>query len=635
MLSPQQLKAIYDSPSFEHSYTYTGGDLGMWCDESGTRFALWCPLAVSVYLLLYPDGHEAPCRTRLPMEKCPQGVWRYRTETCLHGTYYQYEILHDDTTVVTADPYARGAGLNGTRSMVVDLRLTDPEGWTEEQIPEKPAENIIYETHVQEFSWQEAAGVPEAWRGKYKAFTCADTTLHNDGCHPTGISYLQKLGITYVELMPVYDFGSVDEAQRQSFNWGYDPVNYNIPDGAYATDPRNGQVRIREFKEMIQALHRAGFRVIMDVVYNHTYSLDSCLNKTVPWYYYRLGQDGSVSNGSACGNDIASEYPMCANYILDSVLYWAEEYHIDGFRFDLMGLLDTRLMNRIRSSLDARYGKGEKLVFGEPWSASSTHIKAPYMPAVQDNMALLDENIGIFCDKTRDAIKGPVFYAQGAGFVNGGQGLEQTLLSGTRGWCQPGIPMRAPSQVINYVSSHDNRTLWDRLGILLPEEASRLQANRLAAAIYMTCQGNLFFLSGEEFARTKNGCENSYNAPIALNRLDWERTLQYEELVTYYQGLIALRKQLPGLCDKSPWARERFLHSWTEPQFVGFYLHNGGKWETLCVLYNGANRPVPVTLEPGVWQVLADGQSSFLWKENRFYSGQIQISPVSALILGQ
>lgn len=297
------------------------------------------------------------------MKRQENGVWSYETGESLHGVYYDFLLDIEGERIQSADPYARACGVNGTRSMAVDLRKTDPEGWEEDVAPQKEGEQIIYELHVKEFSWDVSGGFPEHVRGKYPAFCCENTSLYGEGTYPTGTAYLKQLGVNYVQLMPVYDYGSVDEAGRaDGFNWGYDPLNYNVPEGSYSTDPFHGEVRIRELKEAIQALHRQGFRVIMDVVYNHTYSLDSWLQKTMPWYFYRVWEDGSVSNGSACGNDVASEQAMCAKYILESVLYWAEEYHMDGFRFDLMGLLDVELMNRIRKGLDARYGTGEKLV---------------------------------------------------------------------------------------------------------------------------------------------------------------------------------------------------------------------------------------------------------------------------------
>ena len=526
--------------------------------------------------------------------------------------------------------------------MAADLRRTDPEGWEEDLAPENGPEQVIYETHVKEFSWDPAGGFPEEVRGKYRAFCCEDTTLHGDGVHPTGLSYLKELGVTHVQLMPVYDYGSVDEAgDPAQFNWGYDPVNWNVPEGSYSSDPARGEVRIRELKEAVQSLHRQGFRVTMDVVYNHTYSLETALQKTAPWYYYRVKEDGTVSNGSACGNDIASERPMCAKLILESVLYWAEEYHMDGFRFDLMGLLDVELMNRIRTALDERFGKGEKLVYGEPWAAGYTAMEKGFRQAVKNNVRHLDENIGIFSDRTRDAVRGSVFRLKEPGFVNGAQGMEGAILNSAKAWQgSRGARMLAPSQTITYISAHDNQTLWDKLAETTPDEEERRRQYRLAAGIYLTCQGRLFFLSGEEAARTKGGLEDSYNASIEINRLDWERAWRERELVDYYRGLIALRKQLPGLCDKSPQAEGRIRAAWKRKGFAGFYVDNcrdgeDSPWKTLCILYNRRKKPVRVPLEGDGWEALADGRDSFLWKKPEQVRKEAQVEAVSILVLGK
>lgn len=639
MKRKEEWKKIYHSPDFTRDYLYEGKDLGAVCTEEGSSFLLWSPFADRVTLRLYKDGNTSPCLRQLPMQKEDKGVWALRTPENLHGMYYDFSMEMDGETTVFADPYARACGVNGIRSMAVTLSETDPDGWNQDCAPQKPVENIIYELHIKEFSWDKSGGFPEKTRGKYTAFSCEHTTLGGDGVHPTGLDYLKDLGVTYVQLMPAYDYGSVDETDGHAFNWGYDPVNYNVPEGSYSTDPYHGQVRIREFKEMIQSLHRQGFRVIMDVVYNHMYSLDSNLNRAVPWYYFRTYENGEISNGSACGNDVASERPMCASYILDSVLYWAEEYHIDGFRFDLMGLLDVPLMNRIRQALDLRYGKGEKLVFGEPWAAAATAMEGGALPALKANLQAFDENVGIFCDDTRDAIKGHVFEGEVPGFVNGMPGLEEKILHSVTAWCSEGSPVKAPSQILSYVSAHDNWTLWDKLALTMPntDEEELLRVNKLAAAIYMTCQGSIFFLSGEEFARTKDGEENSFNLPIELNRLDWIRSCRYQELYRYYKGLIALRKASPGLCDKSADAHKRIYGQWKKENAVGFFVNNQGNgaeapWKTLYIIYNASRQPLKLPLPEGSWQVLADGFSS---QRRRKADKCMEIPAQSALILGQ
>lgn len=639
-------KKIYSSPDFHREYLYEG-KLGFFYENMEnvfweSVFRIWSPFAEEVMIRFYRDGSEGDTFAVYEMKRLEKGVWEYRAKEDLHGIYYDFALRIDGEVVISTDICAKACGINGKRSMAVDLRRTDPDGWDKDGAPENGTEQVIYETHVKEFSWDPAGGFPEEVRGKYWAFCCRDTTLHGDGVHPTGLSYLKELGVTHIQLMPVYDYGSVDEAgDPAQFNWGYDPMNWNVPEGSYSSDPARGEVRIRELKEAVQSLHRQGFRVIMDVVYNHTYSLDTAMQRTVPWYYYRVKEDGTLSNGSACGNDVASERPMCAKLILESVLYWAEEYHMDGFRFDLMGLLDVELMNRIRRALDERFGKGEKLVYGEPWAAGYTAMEKGFRQAVKNNVRHLDVNIGVFSDGTRDAVRGSVFRLKEPGFVNGAQGMEGAILNSAKAWQgKRGARMLAPSQTITYISAHDNQTLWDKLAETTPDEEKRRRQYRLAAGIYLTCQGRLFFLSGEEFARTKGGLEDSYNAPIAINRLDWERAWEERELADYYRGLIALRKQLPGLCDKSPQAVERIRTAWKRKGFVGFFVDNRGKgvpdtWKMLCILYNRKEEPVSVPLEGDGWEVLADGKDSFLWKNPKQIRKEAQVDPVSILVLGK
>ena len=400
-------------------------------------------------------------------------------------------------------------------------------------------------------------------------------------------------------------------------------------------------------KEAVQSLHRNGFRVIMDVVYNHTYRQDSWLGRTVPGYYYRHKADGTLSDGSGCGNDLASERSMCAQYILDSVLYWAEEYHIDGFRFDLMGLLDVPLMNRIRQELDRRWGRGEKLMLGEPWAAGETAAAPGTVLAGKEHLAGLDRWIGAFCDGTRDAVKGDLWSRDAAGFVNGGGLDADRLACCVKGWanCPDGL-MKAPSQTVNYLSCHDDWTLWDRLVYTGDRERrfarcslELLRQNRLAAAINFTCQGHLFLLSGEEFARTKQGLKNTYAASAEINRLDWSRAWANRELVDYYKGLIALRMRLPGLRDKSPGAAARVL-SVTAPaeNCAAVLLDNSGEgsvWQRLLLAYSASREAVSLALPRGKWEILADAESSFAWREPAAAEDTVRLEPVSALILGQ
>jgi len=641
------LKAVFDSEDFEVDYHYTG-ELGAACSDEGTRFALWAPTAERVVLYLHESGHEGWAYESMEMTRKERGVWTWETEKNLDGVYYGYDVTVDGATRFIADPYAKASGLNGVRSMVIDLARTNPQGWENDRAPARQAEEIIYEIHVKDFSYDPHSGVPEAYRGKYKALTCLNTTVDGKGRRATCVNHIRKQGFTHVELMPVYDYGSVDEAgDPQAFNWGYDPVNYNVPEGSYATDPYRGEVRIRELKEAVQALHQAGLRVIMDVVYNHTFHLErSCLFGAVPWYYYRQNADGSASNGSGCGSEIASERSMCARYILDSVLYWAEEYHIDGFRFDLMGLLDVNLMNRIRQELDSRYGEGEKLIFGEPWSGGRSAERAGTALCHKGNMHLLHSGVGAFCDDTRDAVKGNVFDRYGKGFVSGGGFNAAWLACCVRGWAGKDQPFAAPSQTITYLSSHDDWTLWDKLVYTLcgdrrfaPKREHVLRANKLAAAIAFCCQGRLFMLSGEDFARTKLGVRNTYRSSLRINRLDWKRLVRFRDLAEYYRGLILLRKQLPGLCDKRETAQHRVLEAnEIAPGAAAVMLDNAGeasKYQQLLILVNTRNNECTVHLPDGEWMLLCDGESSFCWKKPKAVPHAYCLSSFSLSLLGK
>ena len=643
-----ELKQVFDSLEFEREF-HTNEPLGSFLSDSGTRFALWAPTASRVALSLYTCGADGAAFETIAMKRGERGVWFYETSRNLSGVYYDYLVTAQRATRRTADPYARACGVNGNRSMVVDLAKTNPEGFADDRAPAKQAEDVIYEIHVKDFSWDPASGVPFHLRGKYGALALRGTTLGGEGRMPTCLDHMLRLGVTHVQLMPVYDYGSVDETgASDAFNWGYDPVNYNIPDGSYSTDPAHGEVRIREFKEAVMGLHKAGLRVIMDVVYNHTYHLESHLFKTVPWYYVRQKADGTASNGSGCGCETASERSMCGRYILDSVLYWAEEYHIDGFRFDLMGLHDTELMNAVQQALDARFGAGEKLVYGEPWAGGTPHPREGTILCDKGHLKEIHPSIGAFCDATRDAVKGSVMDERGNGFVSGGPFSAGHLACCVKGWSGESQDMiyRSPMQTISYLSCHDDWTLWDKLIATMTNGMEHtqlhpavLRANRLAAAMLFCCQGHLFFLSGEEFARTKLGVKNSYRSPVALNRLDWQRAADCAALVEYYRGLIALRKRLPGLCDKSILAPERlFAASDVAPGAAMIQLDNRGEnsaCDTLCLLFNTSDRDVPVSLPEGEWQLLADGESSWFFESGMTLSGKATIKPASCLILGK
>lgn len=640
-------KAYYDSLEFKENYLYEGTDLGAVWNDSQVTIKLWSPLADSVTVHFYENG-EGEATASASMKRGEKGVWEYTKENNRTPFYYDFTLTIDGETHQSADPYAKAAGCNGKRSMALDLRATDPDGWEEDCPPETGNEQIIYEMHIKDFSFDPASGVPKEYRGKYKGFAVAGTTLEGKGEKPTGLDYLKELGVTHVQLMPVYDYGSVDESQPEGqYNWGYDPVNYNVPEGSYSTDPYHGEVRIRELKELIMTLHKQGIGVIMDVVYNHTYSLDSWFQKTVPGYYYRQNPDGSYSNGSDCGNDVACEREMCGKYILESVLYWVEDYHMDGFRFDLMGLMSVELLNLIRKELDARYGKGRIILYGEPWRAADSPMGNGHRPCLKGNMHLLDESIGCFCDSTRDLVKGHVFYAEVPGIVNGGTNMEKDVFSAVRAWvgCEGEIKVKAPSQIVTYISAHDNMTLWDKLMVTMKPEKSYLshdedvvRANKLAAGIYFTCQGRIFFLGGEEAARTKLGDDNSYASSSERNQIDWKRVYEYEDVLEYYKGLIAFRKEMPGLYDKSADAGKRiYMEKIPAEGMVQFCVNNKecSVWNTLCVCINTADQAQKLELPDGNWELLTDENSSFLWKNPKKADRIQEMTPVSIRIFGK
>ena len=640
-------KHWFDSREFQEEF-HCNAPLGAFCSKSGTIFRLWAPTAEAVTLNLYAEGNGGEALETASLRPAEQGAWVLETGRDLDGAYYDFDVTVGGVCRRTADPYARACGVNGQRSMVLDLRRTDPAGWQTDAAPALTPEQVIYELHVKDFSWDPAGGFDSGDRGRYSALCRTGTTLNRDRAHATGLDYLKRLGVTHIQLLPVYDFGSVDEAgPDDQFNWGYDPVNYNVPEGSYSSDPWHGEVRVRELKEAVQALHRNGFRVVMDVVYNHTYQLESWLWRTVPWYYYRQKEDGSPSNGSGCGSELATERSMCAKYILDSVLYWAEEYHMDGFRFDLMGLMDVDLMNSIQNALDQRFGVGEKLVYGEPWRAEDAAARPGTVLCTKDNLRCLNAQIGAFCDSTRDAVKGGLMNVEDRGFVNGGGIFADRLYSCVVGWAAGNNAyVQAPSQTITYLSCHDDWTLWDKLVYTLdPEKRFEellpqvVRANRMAATINFCCQGRVFFLAGEEFGRTKGGVKNSYCSSPEINRLDWDRAWKNRELVDHYRGLIELRMQLPALQDKSPQAAQRIVSVVDLAEnCVGITSGNTGgysKWDKVLLVCSANDGPVEVPLPGGTWQVLVDERSSFRWQEPGALSGSVTVPPVSALIFGR
>ena len=645
--TPAQWKTLFENVPFHRENYYTG-PLGPDYAPGGTCLRLWAPTAEAVTVTLYHKGDGGAVLGTEPLVRGAHGVWSIWLPGEQHGRYYTFAVTVNGITRESGDPYARAAGVNGVRSMIVDLARTAPSGWERDVRPTiPPAQRAVWEVSVRDFSQDAASGVRPAWRGKYMAFTQQGTTLHGDGIHPTCLNYLKRLGLKYVQLMPIFDFGSVDEAKPllRQYNWGYDPTNFNVPEGSYSTDPTRGEVRIRECREMIAALHAAGIGVVMDVVYNHTYRTENPLNNTVPYYFFRQNADGSFSNGSGCGNEFASERPMARRYLIDSILYWAKEYHIDGFRFDLMGLYDAESINAVRAALDALPGGRDILLYGEPWQGGASQLHR--YEANKANLAMLNERVGIFCDDTRDAIKGGCFDAREPDYVEGKPGSFWDIGAAVAAWCRSDrLPPHAPSQIVSYVSAHDNFTLWDKLLCVRyekPEFTARdtvaLAQNRLAAGIYLTSFGLPFMQAGEEFARTKKGVGNSYRSSPTLNRLDWNRAEQYHALVDYYRGLLALRAAFPllGSTDRHApealqfFALEQPLVGWTLPAVWG----DGAAWSALCVFYNPTDTTRTVALPAGQWKLLSDGTSSSLWRgPSRIFTGNVPLAPYSATILG-
>ena len=645
--TPAQWKTLFENVPFHRENYYTG-PLGPDYTPGGTCLRLWAPTAEAVTVTLYHKGDGGAVLGTKPLVRGAHGVWSVWLPGEQHGRYYTFAVTVDGITRETGDPYARAAGVNGVRSMIVDLARTAPSGWERDVRPTiPPAQRAVWEVSVRDFSQDAASGVRPAWRGKYMAFTQQGTTLHGDGIHPTCLNYLKRLGVKYVQLMPIFDFGSVDEAKPllRQYNWGYDPTNFNVPEGSYSTDPTRGEVRIRECREMIAALHAAGIGVVMDVVYNHTYRTENPLNSTVPYYFFRQNPDGSFSNGSGCGNEFASERPMARRYLIDSILYWAKEYHIDGFRFDLMGLYDAESINAVRAALDALPGGRDILLYGEPWQGGASQLHR--YEANKANLAMLNERVGIFCDDTRDAIKGGCFDAREPGYVEGKPGSFWDIGAAVAAWCRSDrLPPHAPSQIVSYVSAHDNFTLWDKLLCVRyekPEFTARdtvaLAQNRLAAGIYLTSFGLPFMQAGEEFARTKKGVSNSYRSSPTLNRLDWNRAEQYHALVDYYRGLLALRAAFPRLSSTDRHAPEALQFFALEQPLVGWMLPavwgDGAAWSALCVFYNPTDTTRTVSLPAGQWKLLSDGTSSSLWRgQSRIFTGKAALAPYSATIFG-
>lgn len=632
---------------------YSGNDLGASYSKKATTFKVWSPNAASVRVNIFEHGSDNEGDAGSIMSRAMSldkttGVWSVTINGDLLNKYYTYSVTHGKTTKETADVYAKACGVNGQRSMVVDLSKTNPDGWENDKhvLVQNQTDASVWEISVADFSSSESSGVSEANRGKYLAFTEEGTTVNGvQGASSTCVDYLKKLGVKYVQIMPFYDFGSVDESKNimDQYNWGYDPVNYNCPEGSYSTNPKKGEVRIKECKQMIQALHNAGIGVIMDVVYNHTYTSDSWLQRTVPNYYYRMNNDGTFSNGSGCSNDTASEHLMFRKYMIDSVTYWASEYHIDGFRFDLMGLHDVTTMNSIRTALDNLYADGsgsQILMYGEAWDMA-TNCDEGTVLASQKNLKQLSDRIGAFDDTIRDAIKGSTGGTDGAFVQEGSRRANlKTGIAGqsdtTTGWAN------VPSQCVTFASCHDNLCLYDKLvgsvygadGKYRKRYEDLVAMNKLSAAIVITSQGIPFSLGGEEFCRSKDGDENSYASSRKENMLDWENVDLYSDVIEYYRGLYKIRDAFAAFSDSTAATANSLTYLSDVPKGVmGYTINNteSGKWSQMCVIFNGSDSAQNVTAK-GDWVVLADNKTAGL-RNIKNVTNSVKVEAHSAVIM--
>lgn len=598
-------------PGFDDRFRYDGNDLGISYTTAGSVFRLWAPTCQQAELILYPSW-KGECTRSLPMSRDVQGTWVVTVDGDLAGLFYTYKVLLGKQWQEAVDPYARAVGVNGDRGAILDLRSTDPERWTEDKPPfAHEVDAIIYELHLRDLSIHPSSGIKH--KGQFLGLT--ETGTQGPDGILTGLDHIAALGVTHVELLPFYDFAteSVDETKldQPHYNWGYDPKNYNVPDGSYATDPYLPGLRIRELKQMIQALHDRGLRVIMDVVYNHVYDAYRVnFTKLVPGYSFRYRPDGSLSNGSGCGNDLATERAMMSRFIVDSVLYWATEYHIDGFRFDLMGLMDVDTMAEVRRRLDDL--DPSILTIGEGWIMDT---ELPMERLANQRNADVLPGIGQFNDGFRDAVKGSIFGYDQPGFVSGNGRLIREVKTGITGGIiysqELGQFADEPQQCVNYVECHDNHTLWDKIVLSTKgaSDAQRSAMHRLASAMVLTSQGIPFLQAGQEFMRTKQGVENSYKSPVEINWLDWERCAARQEDVAYMKRLIALRKNHPAFrLRTAEEIRQALMFEKAPGGAVAYTLrgHAGGDpAKHLYVLYNPCPDGVVCTLpELGRWSVI-------------------------------
>ena len=647
MISCSQKKTEYSG--YGEYPTPVLSDLWLHYSKEATEFKLWSPTAEKVQLNLYEKGEGDKAFETFPLIAGQDGLWKLRVEGDLHGTYYTYQVkIAGKWLAETPGIYAQAVGVNGKRAMVLDLESTNPAGWNNDKGPDIKHTNeaIIYELHVRDITMHPESGSSKP--GTFLGLVEEGTT--GPGGIVTGFDHIKAMGITHVHLLPSFDFSYIDETKLDSaqFNWGYMPKNYNVPDGSFSTDPWNAEVRIREFKEMVQTFHKNGLGVILDVVFNHSDNGEnSNFNLEVPGYYYRTWEDGNLSNASGCGNETASERAMMRKFMLESVAYWAKEYHVDGFRFDLMGVHDITTMNEIAKTL--KEINPTIFVYGEGWSAGDSPL--PFeLRAVKQHIPEMPQ-ITAFSDEIRDGLKGSVFEDKSTGFVSGAANTEESIKFGVVGGIQhPQIDYNAvnysdapwtnePWQAISYVSCHDNHTLYDKLRVSRPDasEEEIIAMDKLAQAVVMTSQGTAFMHAGAEMLRTKKGEHNSYNLPDSINQIDWNWKVLNSNVVEYSKNLITLRKQHPAFRMTS--AREvmdNLAFKTTENGLVSYQISNhanGDKWKNIYVIYNAKTTPVNYKLD-GEWQ-LAVYKDYFYFDKGKNVNGSIDVPAISMTILFQ
>jgi pullulanase len=609
-------------------YPVYHGELGVKYSPKKTTFKVWAPNASEVMLRLYNAGAGGTPIQTLDLDKKHSGLWEIDIKHNLKNKYYTFQVQQQDGkwSLEAPDMYARAIGVNGHRGMVVDLKSTDPQGWAKDKSPKlkNPTDAIIYEAHIRDISIDPNSGIKH--KGKFLGLT--ETGTKSPDGKSTGLDHIKEIGVTHVHILPAFDFNSIDETKPDAnqYNWGYDPLNYNVPEGSYSTNPYDGNVRIKEFKQMVQALHTNGLRVILDVVYNHTADIDhSNYTQFAPGYFYRHNADGSYSNATGCGNEFASEQPMARKFMIESVLYWVREYHVDGFRFDLMGVHDIKTMNALSDTLHAI--DPSIVIYGEGWTAGSS----PYPEdkrAVKKNVLELHK-IAAFSDDIRDGLKGGWSDVKTKGFVSGNPDSKMSVMFGIVASVQDQqidyikvadskAPWaKEPYGTITYASCHDDNTLFDRLKISNPDasEADLIKMDKLANAIVLTSQGISFLHSGEEMLRTKQLVANSFKSPDNINEIDWSRKTKYADVFDYYKQMIALRKDHPAFRMTRAGEIRRHLNfiETSDPSTIVYQLTdnaNDDKWKTILVILNGSKDAKTVTIPAGKWQLVSDGNQT-------------------------